>query len=120
MSGRALFDPGLQPERTELAWRRTALAIGVGSLIALRALPAIAPAPELQQVWLAPGIVGVAFAVLLWVRARARHRRVTRALLDDRPAEQPGAGLLVLLTAFVIGCGLLSAVVVLLPIALRR
>lgn len=119
MSGRALFDPGLQPERTELAWRRTALAIGVGSLIALRMLPAIAPAPE-QQIWLAPGIVGVAFAVLLWVRARPRHVRVNRALLDDRPDLLPGAGLLVLLTAFVVGCGLLSAVVVLLPIALGR
>lgn len=99
MSERALFDPGLQPERTELAWRRTALAIGVGSLIALRMLPAIAPTPLLQQVLLAPGIFGVAFAVLLWVRARARHERVTRALLDDRPDLLPGAGLLVLLTA---------------------
>ena len=119
MSGRTLFDPGLQPERTELAWRRTALAIGVGSLIALRVLPAIAPTPPLQHAWLAPGIIGVAFAVLLWVRARARHQRVNRALLDDRADRLPGAGLLLVLTAFVVGCGLLSAVVVLLPLALQ-
>ena len=119
MSGRTLFDPGLQPERTELAWRRTALAIGVGSLIALRVLPAIAPTPALQQAWLAPGIVGVAFAVLLWVRARARHMRVNRALLDERADRLPGAGLLLVLTAFVVGCALLSAVVVLLPFALQ-
>lgn len=115
MTERHLFDPGLQPERTELAWRRTALAIGVGSLIALRVLPAIAPVPEAQWLWLAPGIAGVAFAVLLWVRARGRHVRVNRALLDDRPDGMPGAGLLLLLTVFAVGCAVLSALVVLLP-----
>lgn len=118
MTERRLFDPGLQPERTELAWRRTALAIGVGSLIALRVLPAIAPSPGLQQAWLAPGIVGVAFAMLLWLRSRARHARVTRALLEERPERMPGAGLMLQLTLFVGGCGILSAVVVLLPYVL--
>lgn len=114
MSGR-LFDPGLQPERTELAWRRTALAIGVGSLLALRILPAMAPAPEFGPVWLAPGVLGLAFAVLLWTRARVRHLRINRALLADRPDQLPGAGLLAMVTGFVIGCGVVSAVVVLLP-----
>ena len=117
MSGRQVFDPGLQPERTELAWRRTALAIGVGSLLALRILPAITPTPALQQAWLAPGILGLVFAVLLWVRARTRQVRINRALLDDRPGELPGAALLGLLTLFVVGCAALSAVVVLLAAA---
>ena len=114
MSDRRIFDPGLQPERTELAWRRTALAIGVGSLLALRVLPAIAPSPALGPVWLAPGILGLVFAVGLWVRAQARHIRLNRALLDDRPRELPGAGLLLALTCFVVGCAVVSGVIVLL------
>jgi hypothetical protein len=117
MTGRQLFDPGLQPERTELAWRRTALAIGVGSLIALRMLPAISPTPGFQQVWLAPGLIGAGFAVLLWMRSRARHVLIARALLEDRPDRMPGAGLMLLLTGFVGACGVLSAIVVLLPYA---
>ena len=114
MSDRRIFDPGLQPERTELAWRRTALAIGVGSLIALRILPAIAPTPVMAQVWLAPGILGLGFAVVLWMRSQTRHRRINRALLEDRPDELPGARLLAVLTGFVVGCAVVSALIVLL------
>lgn len=62
---------------------------------------------------------GLAFAVVLWTRAGDRHRRITRALLDDRPDALPGAGLLLLLllllTVFVIACGVVAAVVIAVP-----
>lgn len=109
MSGVRLFDPGLQPERTELAWRRTALAIGVGSLIAFRVLPALAPSEEDQLLWMTPGLVGVAFAAGLWALARRRYRRTNEALLGGRWGRAPGGGLPLTLTIFVLACGILSA-----------
>ncbi|MFE5671060.1 DUF202 domain-containing protein [Agromyces sp. NPDC056523] len=110
MTGSPLFDPGLQPERTELAWRRTCLGIGVGSLIALRVLPALGSTPDEQLAWLVPGLVGIAFAVVLWVLSRARYVRADRALLDGRPDRMPGAGLMLTLTIFVVACGVAGAV----------
>ncbi|TDB77329.1 DUF202 domain-containing protein [Micromonospora sp. KC723] len=52
-------DPGLQPERTRLAWRRTALALTVVTVLALRLA-------------LTGGVAGALLAalmVLLWVGA---------------------------------------------------
>ncbi|MDT0180611.1 DUF202 domain-containing protein [Microbacterium sp. ARD31] len=73
MSG--LFDPGLQPERTELAWRRTALALAVGSLVALRLLPAVLG----HVAWIAPGIAGLVASGVLWLAARRRYAGVSAA-----------------------------------------
>ena len=94
------FDPGLQPERTELAWRRTSLAVTVGALVALRLLPPILGSWSISVglVGLSVGLVGLVMAVLIWVLAHRRARHTNQALRHDR-GQLPGAGLLLLLAA---------------------
>ena len=87
-----LFDPGLQPERTELAWRRTTLAIAVGAVVALRLLPS-----TLGTWSIGAALAALALTALLWVLAHRRARDTQQALLGG--STLPGAGLLLLLTA---------------------
>jgi hypothetical protein len=112
----AIFDPGLQPERTELAWRRTATAIAVGSLIALRLLPVALGHPA----WIGGGVAGVLFAGWIWLQARTRFRRGYQVLLaaglKGRP-RMPGGGLMAL-TALAVFLIALTAVAVVLKSAL--
>lgn len=62
----SVYDPGLQPERTELAWRRTALSLSAGSLLAMRILP-----DALDSVYgVLPGVAGLILAASVWVAAR--------------------------------------------------
>jgi uncharacterized membrane protein YidH (DUF202 family) len=106
----ALFDPGLQPERTELAWRRTALALGVGSIVAMRLLP-----ETFDNAWWAlVGVTGLIVAATLWVSARERYRQVDDILrrAGDR-APMPGAALLTALAFFSTGIGIVSVAIVL-------
>ena len=69
MTHRQLFDVGLQPERTELAWRRTSLSVATASLASLRVLPALLGSP----LWALFGIAGVILAICLWTAARSRY-----------------------------------------------
>ncbi|WP_298744227.1 DUF202 domain-containing protein [uncultured Microbacterium sp.] len=101
----SIFDPGLQPERTELAWRRTALAIGVGSLVSLRLLPAV-----LGSAWWALlGVAGVAFASAIWVMGSRRIRATNSVLLRrEHPAVLAGAGPLIALAVFSAAAGVFA------------
>lgn len=105
----ALFDPGLQPERTELAWRRTALALGVGSIVAMRLIPAAFGSPW----WILVGAAGLVMSGILWLWARRRYRTVNDTLSreGDR-ARMPGAGPLLALTLFTLGAAILSLTLV--------
>ncbi len=89
MTDRQLFDAGLQPERTALAWRRTLLTLAVAWLVALRLLP-----PVLGTWTLGLEVAGLAVTVALWLLARRRERRTREVLLAGRGAL-PGGGLLV-------------------------
>jgi hypothetical protein len=62
-------DPGLQPERTRLAWRRTTLAGTVATVLAVKA--ALNNGPD------APGITVAVLACTLWLAfLTVAHRRI--------------------------------------------
>jgi len=115
LTDRVLFDPGLQPERTALAWRRTALTIAVGAVVSFRLLP-----PVLGLWSIGVGVAGLLLSAASWILAGwilagRRVRRVQQALLSSsRPL--PGGGLPLLLTIIVTSCAALG----LIYIALRK
>lgn len=116
------FDPGLQPERTELAWRRTALAIAIGSLVSLRIFPLMLPS-ALTAWGVVPGAVGLVAACALWFAARRRQLRTTAWLHSTvlgaippgstTPQNAPGGGMLLTLTVLATAFGVLSIAIVL-------
>lgn len=73
-----LYDPGLQPERTLLAWRRTCLAFAAGSLVAVRF-----SAETLGLFAVLLGIVGIGLSAAAYFAATAGYRRANAALTRD-------------------------------------
>ena len=91
---------GAQPERTALAWRRTALSVALGSVVAARLA-----APALGVLSVALGILGAGLAATVWWGSARRYADVRRCVDEGRPL--PGsAGLL--LVAVAAGCGLVG------------
>ena len=87
------FDPGRQPERTALAWRRTALSVLVGLVVAARLLD-----PVLGGSGVGLGGLGAVAGVALFVLAARRGARVDAALARDGDLSAgPGALVLALL-----------------------
>jgi uncharacterized membrane protein YidH (DUF202 family) len=106
------FDVGLQVERTALSWRRTALSLAAGSLVALRLLPEWLH----DGGWIVPGMVGLVASAMLWIVSRRRHDAF---MVQVRPESesQPrigGALTLCVVAAGVASAGLLGVVAVLL------
>lgn len=96
------IDIGLQLERTTLAWRRTALSVAVGSLVAMRVLPDLLGG----LVWAAPGAMGVIGAVWMWWMSRRRHRAFLHRVGAGAATRVSGAGPL---CAIAIGTALIGA-----------
>jgi putative membrane protein len=94
------FDAGLQPERTALAWRRTALSLAVAGLIGARLLP---------HYWGAAGLliaaVGIAASVALVLLAHRRYRMHHRVGL-------PGGALPALLVATTLGAAVVALMLI--------
>ncbi|MDT0318942.1 DUF202 domain-containing protein [Streptomyces millisiae] len=80
-------DPGAQPERTRLAWRRTTLAFALVVALAGRSLVV---ADEGRPV----ALVAVAVAALLWVGFLVLAHRRLGELTDRRPGAAGGGTVL--------------------------
>ncbi|MFK8910838.1 DUF202 domain-containing protein [Streptomyces sp. YS-3] len=81
-------DPGLQPERTRLAWRRTTLSCTVAAVLAAK--------QALRGGTTAVGLVTVALSGLVWLGFLAvAHRRIQSLSRSVRPgvlrAREAGA-----------------------------
>jgi uncharacterized membrane protein YidH (DUF202 family) len=70
-----LFDAGAQAERTALAWRRTALGVAVGGVVALRVT-----GPVLGVVAAVAAVFGSLLAAGAWWITGRRYRQVQRSL----------------------------------------
>ncbi|MFE9397837.1 DUF202 domain-containing protein [Streptomyces flavidovirens] len=72
-------DPGLQPERTRLAWRRTTLACTVVAVLAAKQ----AVHDEIS----AAGVIATALCALVWLGfLRVAHHRIQAVVSTARPA----------------------------------
>lgn len=90
-------DPGLQAERTALAWHRTALALLANALLALR-LGLVAG--QAAVIGLGVALLGGALAVS-WIGRRRR-----RALVGDEQLSAPPAWMLQFTALAAVGAGL--------------
>ena len=109
----APFDAGLQPERTLLAWRRTCLALGLGSVVAARFT-----AQEFGALGALLGAVGVLLATGAYVASSLRYRRAHDDLTTSARLSTDGVPL-ALLAATVVVVALASALYVLAHGSLR-
>lgn len=100
-------DPGRQPERTTLAWRRTVLAVGIGALLSIRLLPA-----QLGLGSLMIGGAGFGAAALVWVLAGHRGLDIRRGLRVGN-LDLPDGRLPLLLAVLVSGGAVVGLAVVL-------
>lgn len=101
------FDPGLQPERTLLAWRRTCLALAVASAVVVRFAGESLGAPAAVL-----GVAGVATAGGAYIRAARRYRRAHEGLTRDSELPVDGLALaLMTLTLLLICAGAVAYVI---------
>jgi uncharacterized membrane protein YidH (DUF202 family) len=92
-------DPGLQPERTRLAWRRTTLAGTVAAVLAVKS--------ALHGGTSAAGITVAALCCALWLGfLTVAHQRIRALAEDGEPAllTPRHASVAVLCTVALAGC----------------
>lgn len=100
----ATSDPGLQPERTTLAWSRTMLSLLVASAVGLRWLPHYGPAV------LALPLLTVAAAGTVVLTARRRHTRSVHGI--HRESTGAAVGPVIGMTLVCVALGVVGLVLV--------
>jgi uncharacterized membrane protein YidH (DUF202 family) len=75
------LDPGLQPERTRMAWTRTSLAFVANGALLVHAGHAA------RWEYMLPGVLVMAAGCGVYVVGLLRHRQVDRAIRAGRPAD---------------------------------
>jgi uncharacterized membrane protein YidH (DUF202 family) len=81
-----LWDAGLQPERTLLSWRRTALAIAGGAAVGARIL-----SEQIGALAYVAGLATVAVALGAYLMAHRAYRRAVAEMLHGSGlAPSPG------------------------------
>lgn len=100
------FDKGLQPERSALAWQRTALSIAIGSLIFGRIL-----STSLGLWALLPMVAGLTMSAALGFKAHRRYAHHHRTLTSGNGNLADGR-LNASLALFMLGGGIFSLAMV--------
>lgn len=108
-----LFDEGLQPERTHLAWQRTLLALGLGCAVSARLT-----APHLGLVGVVVSLAGLAAVLVAYVLVRLRYRRINASLRSTRTLTLVSAWPLALVALATVGLGVLAAIFLVLGLPL--
>lgn len=107
------FDPGLQPERTSLAWNRTSLSMVVGGFAGLRVLP------DLIGDWgLAVALVVIVAGGAVGIAAHRRAERGMRSLVAGE-VWLPDARLLLGVSSLVAVVAAVAIVTVIVAAAVR-
>jgi uncharacterized membrane protein YidH (DUF202 family) len=100
----SVYDPGLQPERTLLAWRRTCLAFVLASAVAVRFTVEIA-----GPIAVVIGVLGALLALGAYVGVHRRYRAALRSLVT-RDVLDTGALPMLAATLAALAIGLIAAV----------
>lgn len=104
----AVFDKGLQPERTLLAWRRTCLSFAVAGLILARYT-----LDRFGVIALLLGVAAAGLAVAAYAATAVGYRRVHESLHRDGRMRRGGVPfLLATLAALAIGASAAVSLVI--------
>lgn len=109
MNSTDLFDEGLQPERTLLAWQRTLLAVAVGCAVAARLV-----APQVGIGGVVASLSGILLVAVTYLAVRRRYARINTSLRASDTLQLLSAWPLALLTLVTVVLGILAVAFVLL------